>query len=216
MHKTQQLILDRAKTHNLATMTLREIAATIGLPEAAPQKIKHHLAQLEKKGFVKIDKLHGMMRRLTMSDRQSVVSSMLAIPIIGTANCGPANVFAEENFHGFLHVSARLVERAQAFGLFAIKADGSSMNRATVKGKKIEDGDYIVVDSEDKDAITNDIVLVIVDGKATVKRFIDDRMHGQIVLKADSSYDYAPMFLHPDDDFSINGKVIGIIKKPKD
>jgi SOS-response transcriptional repressor LexA len=214
MHATQQLLLETAKNYNLAKMTLREVALAIGMPEIAPQTVKHHLAQLEKKGFLKIDTLRGTTKRSIKPSFKANVSSILAIPIIGTANCGPASVFAEENFNGFLHVSARLVERVQAFGLFAIKADGSSMNRATVKGKKIEDGDYIVVDSEDKNASDNDIVLVIVDGKATVKRFIDDRAHGQIVLKADSSYDYAPMFLHPEDDFSINGKVIGIIKKP--
>ncbi|MDD5083378.1 MAG: S24 family peptidase [Candidatus Moranbacteria bacterium] len=215
MHTTQQRILDAAKNHNLAKMTLREVADVIGMQGTAPQTIKHHLAQLEKKGFLKIDTRKGSMKRSTKVSLQSAASNILAIPIIGTANCGPADVFAEENFHGFLHVSARLVQRAQAFGLFAIKADGSSMNRATIKGKRIEDGDYIVVDSEDKSASNNDIVLVIIDGKATIKRFIDDRANGQIVLKADSSYDYAPMFLHPQDDFSINGKVIGVIKKPK-
>lgn len=213
MHKTQQLLLESAKQHNLATMTLREIADVLNMSGEAPQKIKHHLAQLEKKGFLVIDKLNGTMTLAKQQDKRAT-GTVLTIPIIGTANCGPANVFAEQNFHGFLHVSARLVERARAFGLFAIKADGSSMNRAEVKGKKIEDGDYIVVDSEDKVAHDNDIVLVIVDGKATVKRFIDDRINGQIVLKEDSSYDYAPMFLHPEDDFSINGKVIGVIKKP--
>ncbi len=214
MHKTQQLILESAKNHNLAQMTLREIANMIGLPEEAPQKIKHHLMQLEKKGFLSIDREKGKMRQTFVEKIRHKTSNILSIPIIGTANCGPATVFAEENFHGFLHVSSRLVERARAFGLFAIKADGSSMNRASIQGKVIEDGDYIIIDSEDKTVENNDIVLVIIDGRATVKRFVDDKKNRQIVLKADSSYDYAPVFLHPEDDFSINGKVIGVIKKP--
>lgn len=214
MHKTQQLILAVARSRNVAKMTLREVAEVIGLPDEAPQKIKHHLAQLEKKGFLLIDKARGESRVIRFRDEERKSSSILSIPIIGSANCGPATVFAEENFHGFLHVSSRLIERTQAFGLFAIKADGSSMNRASVRGKKIEDGDYVIIDSEDRVAGNNDLVLAIIDGKATVKRFIDDRRNGQVVLKADSSYDYAPVFLHPDDDFSINGKVIGVIKKP--
>lgn len=214
MHSTQQSLLRAAKHANLATLTLREIAQAIGMPDAAPQNIKHHLAQLEKKGFLSIDKDKGVMKVSSVHQSKTPFSKIISIPIIGTANCGPANVFAEENFHGFLHVSSRLVERAKAFGLFAVKAEGSSMNHAVVKGKKIEDGDYIVVDSEDTVAHNNDIVLVIIDGKATIKRFIDDREHNQIVLRADSSYDYAPLFLHPEDNFSINGKVIGVIKKP--
>lgn len=214
MHKTQQLLLELSKKHNVARMTLREIARAIGLPDEAPQKIKHHLAQLEKKGFLRVDRVKGVSQTTKAESKKKSGVKILAIPIIGTANCGPATVFAEQNFTGFLHVSARLVERAQAWGLFAIKADGSSMNRAEIRGKRIEDGDYVIIDSHDKNAENNDVVLAIVDGKATVKRFLDDKQNGQVVLKADSSYDYQPVFLHPEDDFSINGKVIGVIKKP--
>jgi len=105
-----------------------------------------------------------------------------------------------------------LVGRLKPRGLYAIKADGSSMNRAEIKNKRIEDGDYVILDSEDKNAETGDVVLAIIDNKATIKRFIDDRKNRQIVLKADSSFDYEPIYLHPDDDFLINGKVIGVIK----
>jgi len=34
--------------------------------------------------------------------------------------------------------------------------------------------------------------------------------------EADSSFDYEPIYLHSNDDFSISGKIIQIIKKPKD
>jgi hypothetical protein len=34
-----------------------------------------------------------------------------------------------------------------------------------------------------------------------------------VILKADSSYDYEPIYLHPDDDFFINGKAVAVIKK---
>ena len=87
------------------------------------------------------------------------------------------------------------------------------MNRAEINGKYIEEGDFVIVDSKNKSVSTGDIVLAIVDDKATIKRFIDDRQNGQIVLKADSSYDYEPIYLHPADDFNISGKVVGIIKK---
>jgi repressor LexA len=215
MHRTQQLLLELSKSRNLARMTLRETAKAIGLPDEAPQKIKHHLAQLQKKGFLKIDRARGVSKRTDAKSGMAKTAGILTVPIIGTANCGPATIFAEENFTGFLHVSARLLDRARSLGLFAIKADGSSMNRAEIRGKSIEDGDYIIVDSHQRDPENNDVVLAIVDGRATVKRFIDDRRNGQVVLQADSSYDYEPVFLHPEDDFSINGKVVGVIKKPK-
>jgi hypothetical protein len=37
---------------------------------------------------------------------------LFSIPIIGTANCGPATIFAEQNFQGFLKVSNKLVGRS--------------------------------------------------------------------------------------------------------
>ena len=139
---------------------------------------------------------------------------LFSIPIVGTANAGPATIFAEQNFQGFVRISSKLVGRPKPTGLYVIKVDGSSMNRAVIDGKTIEDGDLVIIDSEDKNLDTNDIALVIIDNKATIKRFIDDKVNKQIVLKADSSFDYEPIYLHPDDDFSISGKVVGVIKRP--
>jgi SOS-response transcriptional repressor LexA len=103
--------------------------------------------------------------------------------------------------------------RSKPKGLYAIKADGSSMNRAEVDGKRIENGDYIVVDKDDRNVRTGDVVLAIIDNKATVKRFIDDRANKQIVLVADSSFDYEPIYLHPEDDFDISAKVVAVVKQ---
>lgn len=220
MHIIQEKLLELSKKENLAKLSLREMAEHIGLQKESPQKIKHHLIQLQKKGFLKIDRIKGVMGRSSFEPSWAKglldkASRLFAIPIIGTANCGPANIFAEQNFKGFLRLSSKLIERSKPTGLFAIKADGSSMNRAEVKEKHIEDGDYVIVDSEEKEARNQDIVLVIIDGKATIKRYIDDKDNGQVVLMADSSFDYEPIYLHPDDNFSISGKIINVIKKPR-
>lgn len=221
MHLIQEELLKLSKKENLAKLSLREMASAIGMPKESPQKIKHHLLQLQKKGFLKIDRIKGIMERTSSAPGWAKgllnkASHLFSIPIVGTANCGPATIFAEQNFQGFLRISSKLVGRSKPTGLFAIKTDGSSMNRAEVQGKHIEDGDYVIVDSQDKNTNNNDIVLAIVDNKGTIKRFINDRQNGQIVLKADSSFDYEPIYLHPDDNFNINGKVLAVIKKPRD
>lgn len=221
MNIIQEKLLELSKRENLAQLSLREMAKAIEMPGESPQKIKHHLLQLQKKGFLTIDRVKGIMERTSSIPDwaqgllNTTASRLFSIPIVGTANCGPATVFAEYNFQGFLRVSNKLIGRSQPTGLYAIKADGKSMNRAEINGKRIEDGDYVIIDSENKDIHTGAIVLAIIDNKATVKRIIDDRVNGQIVLKADSSFDYEPIHLHPDDDFSISGKVIGVIKKPR-
>lgn len=220
MHPIQGRILELSKKENLAKLSLREMARRIGMSSESPQKIKHHLLQLQKKGFLKIDRIKGVMNRTASVPGWATglldkASHLFSIPVIGTANCGPATIFAEQNFQGFLRISNKLVGRSKPVGLYAIKTDGSSMNRAEIDGRKIEDGDYVIVDSEDKNVVTGDVVLAIIDNKATIKRFIDDRKNRQVVLKADSSFDYEPIYLHPDDDFTISGKVISIIKRPR-
>ncbi len=220
MHPIQEGLLNLSKKENLAELSLREMANRIGMPGESPQKIKHHLLQLQKKGFLTISRVKGMMKRTSSvpgwaKGLLDKASRLFSIPIIGAANCGPANIFAETNFQGFLRVSNKLLERSKPDGLYAIKADGSSMNRAEIDGKRIEDGDYIIVNSKDREARNNDIVVAVIDNKATVKRFINDRLNKQIILRADSSFDYEPIHLHQDDDFSISGKVIQIIKNPR-
>ena len=220
MHQIQEKLLGLSKKENLAKLSLREMAKGIGASRESPQKIKHHLLQLQKKGFLTIDRIKGLMGRTSSTPGWAkglleVKTKLFSIPIIGTASCGPATIFAEQNFEGFLRVSNKLVGRSRPDGLYAVKADGSSMNRAELNdGKKIEDGDYAIIDSNTKNPSNDDVVLTIIDNKATIKRFIDDRKNNQIVLKADSSFDYEPIYLHPDDNFSISGKVIAIIKNP--
>ena len=218
MHPIQEKLLHLSKEQNLAQVSLREMAKAIGLPNESPQKIKHHLQQLEKKGFFTIDRDKGLMEKTSLipgwaNGLLKSASSLFSIPIVGTASCGPATIFAEENFQGFLRVSGKLLGRSAPAGLYGIKTNGTSMNRAEIAGKKIEDGDYVIIDSNRKDVRDNDIVLAIIDNKATIKRFIDDRKNGQVILKADSSYDYDPIYLHPDDDFLISGKAVAVIKR---
>ena len=219
MHPIQEKLLHLSKTENLAKLSLRDMATRIGMPDESPQRIKHHLLQLQKKEFLTIDRSKGTMTRTSLEPDWAKgllkkASGLFSVPIIGTANCGPAMLFAEQNFQGFLRVSSKLIDRSKPTGLYAVKADGASMNRAEIKGRKIEDGDFIVIDNQDRNVRSGDVVLAVIDDRATIKRFIDDRANGQIVLTADSSFDYAPIYLHPEDDFMISGKVIAVIKKP--
>jgi repressor LexA len=219
LHPIQEEILKLSKKENLTELTLREIGKKIRMKSGSPQKVKHHLLQLQKKGFLNINKTKGMIgHSITGPDwAKGLLKSknrLFSIPIIGTANCGPATIFAEENFQGFLKVSNKLLGRSSPDGLYAIKADGSSMNKAEINGKKLEDGDFVIVDNKIKNIEDREVALIIIDDVATIKRIIKDEENDQIVLKADSSFDYDPIYLHKDDKFVVNGKVIDIIKNP--
>ena len=153
IHPIQEKLLELSKTKNLAQLSLRQMASSIGLDDASPQKIKHHLTQLEKKGFVAISRTRGVMTRMPAikfnKDKRAQGSSshLISIPIVGTADCGLATIFAEANFQGFLRISNKLVGIDFPDEMYAVKTEGSSMNRAEVNGKRIEEGDYVIIDS---------------------------------------------------------------------
>jgi len=216
MHKIQEQLLKVAQEKNLGQYTLREIGSFIGEP--APQKVKHHLLQLQAKGLIKINKAKGMIKKTIQEWKgMSRNGKLLSLPILGAVNAGPAQIFAETNIEGFLRISSSLLEppKTREKRLFALKVVGPSMNRATIKGKRIEDGDYVVVDADDKNVKSNDIVLSIIDGMANIKKFNLDKHNNQVVLTSESTKDFPPIYIHPNDDFMINGKVIQVIKKPK-
>lgn len=209
MHKIQESLLGLIKQENIGNLTLRKIGERIN--EKFPQKIKHHLDQLEKKGFIRQDRGKNLIEFIDHTQEND--SSFISIPIMGTANCGPATIFATENIENYLKISPTLLRRHK--NIFAIKAQGLSMNKAVVEGKRIEDGDYLIVDSEDTHPQNGDIILSVIDNMANVKRYVWDDENEQVVLVSDSTNDIPPIYIHSDDQFIINGKVVQVIKKPK-
>lgn len=208
MHKIQQNLLELSKRKNLSTMTLREMGQHIG--EKFPQKIKHHLTQLEKKGFIKIDKRSGTITRAEPGKIAS--TSLLSVPILGTADCGPATFYADTNFEGYLKISSSLLKKRK--GIYSVRASGISMNRANVNGDNIEDGDYLIVEQSGKTPENGDIVVSVFDGMANIKKFHWDRENNRVVLLSESTKDFPPIFIHEDDDFNVIGYVRQVIKKP--
>lgn len=208
MHKTQELILDLVRGGGWNKKTLREVGAEIGCPSA--QQVKHHLEQLVGRGLVTFDRASKTAR---MSRPVFSPAGLVPVPIVGAANCGPATIFANENIEGYLRVSPKILKKTNR--VFAIRAQGISMNRAQVDGQTIEDGDYLIIDADYRDPKNGDIVLSIIDDVANIKKFLWDDESGQIVLVSESTKDIPPIYIHEDDSFMVNGRVVQVIKKPR-
>jgi len=209
MHILQEKILKLLESKNLDGKTLRDIGDLIG--EKYPQKVKHHIDQLQKKGLVKLDRTRKTIER---ADAGSIKNSgLISVPIVGTANCGPATIFANENIEGYIKISKKILRKCK--NIFAIKAQGFSMNKANVNGQTIEDGDYLIIDSTDTNPHEGDIILSVIDEMANIKKYIWDEINNQIVLTSQSTHDIPPIYIHEDDSFMVNGKVIQVIKRPK-
>ncbi len=207
MHRIQESLLQLVDQQDLGKLTLREIGELVG--EKFPQKIKHHLDQLEKKGFIKINKKKNLITKVQSGKIKG--TSLLSIPILGTANCGPATFYAQENYSGHLKLSASFLKKKA--DVYAIKADGISMNRAQVAGNTIDSGDYLIVDSSATDPKNGDVIVSVFGEVANVKRYEFDQKNHRIILSSESSADLPPIFIHEDDDFHVAGKVIQVIKK---
>jgi repressor LexA len=207
MHPIQEKLLKLISERNIGNLTLRQIGELVH--EKLPQKIKHHLSQLEQKGFIVIDTKGEIIHRTT--DKPKTSDLLVSIPILGTANCGPATVYADENVEGYLKVSKMLISKQK--GIFAIRAQGNSLNKASIKGKSVESGDFVIIDSKQTNAKDGDYVLSIIDNMANIKKFRMDTPNERIVLLSESTQNFNPIFIHIDDDFRINGKVIDVIKK---
>jgi repressor LexA len=209
MHQIQKDLLSLSRNINLGERSLREIGSLIGVNH--PQKVQHHLKQLEKKGFIMIDKASKTIKNLNTDLKKE--ARFINVPIVGSANCGPAELLADENIEGFLKVSKSNLPKRK---VFAVTADGDSMNKADINGKSIKSGDYVIIDPENRSPEHGEYVLSVIDGAANIKRFYKDDENKQIVLTSESTYDYPPIYIHQDDfeDFMINGKVVEVIAKP--
>ena len=213
MHQIQRKILELAGKQNIGQLALREIGELVGEPH--PQKIKHHISQLQRKGFLLVDKKKKLVKGRSVGSGRGLFA---AVPIMGSANCGEALELAENRVEGFLQLSLSMLPRRR--GVYALKAVGTSMNlaRAGVTKRGIDEGDYVLVDGDDKEVRDGDCVISIIDGAANIKMFVRDEENRQVVLVSESTEDYPPIHIDFHDfrpDYMIGGKVIRVIKKPK-
>lgn len=220
MNEFQEKILELSTTKNLGEIPLRKLGELIGLKSPHPQMVKYHLERLEKRGLLFIDKKMKIIKRI---DKGGIAhTNLIAIPILGAANCGAATLLADEYTEGFLKISClSLVKKALARKneIFALEASGDSMNKAKIgEGKlSIEDGDYVIIDKANKSPKDGDYVLSIIDGMANIKKILFDKENNRIVLLSESTRSHPPIIIHPKDlhGYIINGVVLQVVKKPR-
>lgn len=176
--------------------TLRDICAHLQIN--GPANARKHLDALERKGFIKrssnrsraIEVIgHGERAGLTM------------VPIAGRVRAGGVHLAIEE-VSGHVGLDAGFFK---CKGAFLLRVEGESMT-----GAGIDEGDLVLVRPQ-KEAADNEIVVAMIDGEATVKRFA--RSDGAVILKAENPA-FAPIVVSSDaHDFMIIGKVISVIKR---
>lgn len=141
--------------------TLREISSEFGLAGTATAIM--HLEALERKGH--ITRREGSSRSISLVSRAT--SGSVSVPIVGTIRAGMPEL-ATEDILGFCQIDTSWLKGRDNF---ILKVKGSSMIEAG-----IYDGDYAIIRPQ-QTAENGEIVVAMVDGEATLKRFFHEQDH---------------------------------------
>lgn len=135
------------------------------------------LRALEKKGA--IQRLPKTARGLLLPRGRRRSLSATSIPVLGTIPAGHP-VDATTNVLGYLEVDPRLFGSPPEAMTFSLQVRGDSM-----VGASIHDGDYAILQStQGRTPYPNDIVAALIDGEATLKRYLIVR--GDPCLRAEN------------------------------
>lgn len=211
MHPTQQKLVELIDKEDISELSLREIGRRIGISN--PQVVKHHLEQLRKLNL-KTVKVPTVGKNI-LQNSISIDKITFDIPLLGFANCGAPSFVAEETANGYLTVSNSIVKSTP--GLFALIAQGESMNAANINGNAISTGDYVIVDSNKRNPSSGDYVVSVIDGYANIKKFHLDKEHKQIALISESKQEFPDIIIAAEDfnQYMVSGTVVRVVKKIK-
>lgn len=217
--KKQKEVLDFIKNFTQEegySPSLEEVQQHFGL--ASVSTAHYYVEKLKSEGY--LSRSPHAARTIQIEDDGLIESPFMAemgldsisVPVVGSASCGPAEMVADENVVGYLKVSKRILNKMD--GVIALRAKGDSMNLAKIGGRTIEDGDFVLIDTDYRKPRSGDLVLSVIDGHANLKRFRIDRKTRQIMLLPESTNSrHKPIFVSSEDDYMINGKIIAVLKK---
>lgn len=226
MHPLQEKLLQLAKMRDLSKLSYREIGRQLADSDDAykrvhPQNVVYHLERLIAAGLLnenqKPQKQQLTYELAELNKRADFTLKLANIPIVGSANCGPADIFADERIEGYLRVSPTKLKSKNIQHLYALRAVGESMNATNIQGDRISDGDFVIVDSTLRTPKDGERVVVVNEDAANIKRIFFDYTHRIIALRSESTEDFSPMYLDPNDQWEglISGTVIQVIKDPQ-
>lgn len=141
--------------------TLREISSEFGLAGTATAIM--HLEALERKGY--ITRREGSSRSISLVSRAS--SGSVSVPIVGTVRAGVPEL-ATEDIVGFCQIDTSWLKGTNNF---ILRVKGDSMIEAG-----IFNGDYAIIRPQQA-ADNGEIVVALIDGEATLKRFYLEHDH---------------------------------------
>ncbi len=177
--------------------TLRELIDLLGekgVRLSCLNSLVQYLKVLEEKRYIqRFSKARGI--RLLDND----IENFVEIPLVGNANCGQALCFADNHIEEYINISKKFIRKDKE-DYFFVKAVGDSMDK-----EHINDSDYVLV-RKTQDVKNGDNILAVINGLGTIKK-IKKENNASALFPSSTNPKHQPIFLHPDDEAFICGKV---------
>src|ERR671934_1700293 len=195
--KRQQEIFDFIKKYSARygyPPTVRDIGKAVGL--ASSSTVHAHLANLEKVGLLRRDPSKPRAIEVLV-DKAKQVMTPNGLPLVGQVAAGQP-VLADENIEEYVPVP-QIAGGDE--GEFVLRVKGDSM-----KDAGIFDKDYVVVRPQST-ATNGQIVVAMLEGEATVKRFFKEKSRVRLQPENDA---LDPIYAR---DVEILGRVVGVCRR---
>jgi len=182
--------------------TVREIGNHFDI--SSTNGVRSILAALIKKGYINRSPRLSRGIEILSDDKESnkeVASNTIEIPIVGRVAAGTP-ILAVQNLEGTVTIDRDFL--ACRSDVFALRVKGDSMINAG-----IFDGDLIFA-RQQKTADLGEIVVAQIDNEATVKYYHPSADHVEL---RPANPKYKPIIVNNRKDFSIAGRVIGVMRK---
>lgn len=204
LYKKERATLEFIKEYMFDKQTapsLEEIRQHFGKKSLAT--VHKSLGQLESKGYIERNKHHGRSIMLTeLALEYFGVKPVNSLPLMGIVKAGSGGI---QNFDDVLEKEyVEVPDSIKKQGRYVMRVEGDSMIDAF-----INEGDYVVVEKP-QDFPSRHIAVALLNGNAYIKRLIK-RSDGQVILRSENP-DYDDIYVQDADDFSIEGKVIQVIR----
>ncbi|MEW6050962.1 MAG: transcriptional repressor LexA [Candidatus Zixiibacteriota bacterium] len=175
--------------------TIREIGEKFGI--ASTNGVRTHLTALIKKGYLKKQEFISRGIQLT----RNLAGQIGRVPVVGSVPAG-LPIDAVENIEGEIALDLSFLPKGDCFSL---RVKGDSM-----LGAGILNGDIVVVNKQSV-AQKGDIVVAVINGEATVKRYFPEGK--QIRLQPENDA-YEPILIEKHSgEFRIAGRVVGLMRR---
>src|SRR5689334_9387801 len=183
--------------------TLREIGEHMGI--RSTNGVNDHLKALERKGYLVREELKSRALRPVDFREGRDASDDIEVTILGRVAAG-APILAEENVVDRVVVDRYFLGAVKGKDVFGLVVHGESMI-----DDGIFDGDYIFVRKQSS-AEPGEIVVVIIEGEATCKRFYPE---GDRVRLQPANDTMEPIYVRRSDFRAVDilGKVVGVYRR---